>query len=75
MFVVKLSCALQSRYSTILLSQVLGKRNANQLGRTLTHEHLSMNYEMFYIRPPDHLKRFLDGKIELQNVGVLKQYP
>lgn len=54
---------------------VLGKRNANQLGRTLTHEHLSMNYEMFYIRPPDHLKRFLDGKIELQNVGVLKQYP
>ncbi|XP_033175888.1 phosphotriesterase-related protein isoform X1 [Bombus impatiens] len=54
---------------------VLGKKDANQLGRTLTHEHLSLNFATFYVQPPGHLKRFLDGKIELRNFGMLKQYP
>lgn len=54
---------------------VLGKRDVNQLGRTLTHEHLSLTFTTFYVQPPSHLKRFFNGKIELQNVGMLRQYP
>lgn len=54
---------------------VLGGKSVNELGRTLTHEHLAMSFDTFYVQPPDHLKRFLNDKIELQNVGVLRQYP
>ncbi|XP_076246740.1 phosphotriesterase-related protein [Calliopsis andreniformis] len=54
---------------------VLGVKNANELGRTLTHEHLVMAFETFYVEPRDHLKRFFNEKIELQNLGVLRQYP
>ncbi|CAL7943704.1 unnamed protein product [Xylocopa violacea] len=54
---------------------VLGEKDLNQLGKTLTHEHLSLSFTTFYCQPPSHLERFLNGKIELQNVGFLKQYP
>nr|XP_003699732.1 PREDICTED: phosphotriesterase-related protein [Megachile rotundata] len=54
---------------------VLGEKDANKLGRTLTHEHLALSFTNFYVQPPKHLKRFLDGKIELQNIGLVKQYP
>ncbi|XP_076753085.1 phosphotriesterase-related protein [Xylocopa sonorina] len=54
---------------------ILGEKDPSQLGKTLTHEHLSLSFTTFYCPPPSHLKRFLDGKIELQNVGFLKQYP
>lgn len=63
-------------HATDYVETVFGKKNANQLGRTLTHEHLSMSFIEFYVQPPSHLKQFFDDKkIELQTVGILKQYP
>ncbi|XP_046659812.1 phosphotriesterase-related protein [Homalodisca vitripennis] len=47
----------------------------SQLGRTLTHEHMNVVFDKFYIPPPEHLKDALSGDITLQNVGHIKQYP
>ncbi|XP_034183370.1 phosphotriesterase-related protein [Osmia lignaria lignaria] len=60
---------------TNCVQTVLGEKDANKLGRTLTHEHLALSFTSFYVEPPNHLKRFLNDKIELRNVGILKQYP
>ncbi|XP_078038784.1 phosphotriesterase-related protein [Augochlora pura] len=54
---------------------VLGGKNANELGRILTHEHLGLTFDAFYTPPPHQLKRFFDNKIEIENLGVLRQYP
>ena len=54
---------------------VLGGKDPNELGRTLTHEHLALAFDTFYVQPPSHLKRFLNDKIELRNLGALRQYP
>ncbi|XP_054015243.1 phosphotriesterase-related protein [Hylaeus anthracinus] len=54
---------------------VLGEKDLNRLGRVLTHEHLSLVFDTFYVPPPAHLERFLDKKIELRNVGFVRQYP
>ncbi|XP_076282792.1 phosphotriesterase-related protein [Lasioglossum baleicum] len=54
---------------------VLGEKNANELGRILTHEHLSLSFDAFYVPPPHHLKRFFGDNIEIQNLGFLRQYP
>ncbi|OAD56321.1 Phosphotriesterase-related protein, partial [Eufriesea mexicana] len=54
---------------------VLGKKKSNQLGRTLTHEHLSLSFTAFYVPPPSQLQRFFNDKIELESSGFLKQYP
>ncbi|XP_076638671.1 phosphotriesterase-related protein [Colletes latitarsis] len=54
---------------------VLGEKDSQELGRTLTHEHLTLMFDTFYVPPPKHLKPFLDKKIELRNVGILRQYP
>lgn len=54
---------------------VLGEKPASELGRILTHEHVALSFGAFYVPPPNHLKRFFDRKIELSNVGFLKQYP
>ncbi|XP_076661720.1 phosphotriesterase-related protein isoform X2 [Halictus rubicundus] len=54
---------------------VLGEKNANELGRILTHEHMSLSFDAFYVPPPHHLKRFFGDKIEIENLGLLRQYP
>ncbi|KZC05134.1 Phosphotriesterase-related protein, partial [Dufourea novaeangliae] len=54
---------------------VLGEKSADELGKVLTHEHLALSFNTFYVPPPDHLDRFLYDKIEIQNLGVLRQYP
>lgn len=56
---------------------VLGDLAPNDLGMTLTHEHLSMWFDKFYAPGPDHLKGFVTDrkKISLDNLGVLRQYP
>lgn len=54
---------------------VLGNKKLDELGRILTHEHLALDFDKFYISPPDNLQRWLNGKIELGNVGFVKQYP
>lgn len=59
----------------MLTYTVLGSRQLSDLGKTLTHEHIALDFSDFYVPPPNHLKRFLDDKIELRNVGYVKQYP
>lgn len=47
----------------------------SDLGRTLTHEHLSLDFHKFFYPSPNHLKEYVANKITLENVGVLRQYP
>lgn len=54
---------------------VLGPQKISDLGRTLTHEHLALDFGKFFVQAPDGLKKFLDKKIQLSNVGILRQYP
>ncbi|XP_073946811.1 phosphotriesterase-related protein-like [Choristoneura fumiferana] len=54
---------------------VLGDMDPSALGRTLTHEHLSMEFTHFYRKPPKHLAAKFAGSMTLQNVGYLRQYP
>lgn len=46
------------------------------MGKILTHEHLSLDFEKFYFEAPKHLMEYVtDQKITIQNLGVLRQYP
>lgn len=54
---------------------VKGPVLASKLGKTLTHEHLHMDFSKLYTSPPEHLKKFFDDKITLENIGFIKQYP
>lgn len=47
------------------------------LGRILTHEHLSLNFDKFFSDAPEHLRGYVTEKekIWLGNVGILRQYP
>lgn len=48
----------------------------DQLGRTLTHEHFSLDFDYFYNAPPAHLDAYLNtDEIRLDTVGFLRQYP
>ncbi|XP_011301738.1 phosphotriesterase-related protein [Fopius arisanus] len=53
----------------------LGPVELSKLGRTLTHEHLSLDFHQFYVPPPEPLVNYLNKKILLNNVGYIKQYP
>ncbi|KAK2588330.1 hypothetical protein KPH14_004347 [Odynerus spinipes] len=61
--------------TSINVQSVLGNKKLDELGRILTHEHLALDFATFYVPPPDHLQGFLNGKIELGNVGFVRQYP
>ncbi|XP_046396803.1 phosphotriesterase-related protein [Ischnura elegans] len=55
---------------------VLGEIAPDKIGRTLTHEHLFLDFDGFYTPPPPHLGEVIfDGPIHLQNVGFIRQYP
>lgn len=58
---------------------VLGDKNPEELGITLTHEHFSLNFDKFYCPPPENLsKYFNDGvnsKLHMKNAGFIRQYP
>jgi predicted metal-dependent phosphotriesterase family hydrolase len=63
-------------------SLVLGPVDASQLGRTLTHEHVSAsvrnNPDVFYRVPPEeiaNLPNFNPDVITLENNGLVQQYP
>lgn len=59
-----------------VLFVVLGAIDPNLLGRTLTHEHIAIDFRHFHCGPPcDELKSYFGSKITLENVGYLKQYP
>jgi len=56
---------------------VLGLREPQSLGITLTHEHFQLDYHKFYSDPPQQLESYLAEKehIKLSNVGFIRQYP
>ncbi|KAJ8715907.1 hypothetical protein PYW08_013192 [Mythimna loreyi] len=61
---------------TSKVQTVLGDVSPSVLGRTLTHEHLGMNFEHFYREPPTALaEKFTSPEIELKTIGYVRQYP
>ncbi|XP_039285575.1 LOW QUALITY PROTEIN: phosphotriesterase-related protein [Nilaparvata lugens] len=57
------------------VNTVLGKVSVHKLGRTLTHEHVTLSFDKFFSPPPRHLESYLSGGISLENVGIVRQYP
>ncbi|KAG4076458.1 hypothetical protein HA402_005901 [Bradysia odoriphaga] len=57
------------------VQSVLGPIDPSQLGRTLTHEHLSLDFDFFYSEPPKQLNELFTNEITLANVGAIRQYP
>ena len=60
---------------TYIKIAVLGDFHPRSLGRTLTHEHLCMDFEHFYRKPPKSVAPHVDSEISLTNVGFVRQYP
>lgn len=54
---------------------VLGAIDPKDLGVTLTHEHLSLDFAKVYTPGPDKLNKVIDNGITLDNVGFVRQYP
>lgn len=57
------------------IQTVLGNISPPALGITLTHEHLALNFDGFYVAPPSELASFIDDQINLRNIGFIRQYP
>lgn len=57
------------------IETVTGKIKLEELGKTLTHEHLALDFCTFYVPPPSQLTNIFENKIQLNNVGFIKQYP
>ncbi|KAG8573756.1 hypothetical protein GDO81_012534 [Engystomops pustulosus] len=57
------------------IQTVLGLIPPDQLGYTLTHEHLTMTFECCYYPPPTHEANLADGPIAMKNLYWLKQNP
>ncbi|KAJ8377993.1 hypothetical protein AAFF_G00249300 [Aldrovandia affinis] len=54
---------------------VLGAVDPGQLGRTMTHEHLTMSFECCYFPPAPGDKAVAEAPIEMRNLFWLKQNP
>ncbi|XP_075684855.1 N-acetyltaurine hydrolase [Rhinoderma darwinii] len=54
---------------------VLGLIHPDQLGYTLTHEHLTMTFECCFCPPPVHQVNLAEGPIAMKNLFWLKQNP
>lgn len=54
---------------------VLGLVDPGQLGRTMTHEHLTMTFECCYFPPAPEDKAVSEAPIEMKNLFWLKQNP
>lgn len=54
---------------------VLGRVSPDDLGRTLTHEHLSMEFTHFYREPPKGLDNKFKSGFSLNTLGYIRQYP
>ncbi|XP_021189345.3 phosphotriesterase-related protein [Helicoverpa armigera] len=62
---------------TSKVQTVLGDVSPSVLGRTLTHEHLAMNFEHFYKTPPSALAPKFDShpNFHIETLGFVRQYP
>ncbi|XP_046884260.1 phosphotriesterase-related protein [Hypomesus transpacificus] len=54
---------------------VLGPVDPDQLGRTMTHEHLTMTFECCYFPPPPGDEAVAQAPLEMKNMFWLKQNP
>lgn len=54
---------------------VLGTITPNLLGRTLTHEHVALDFEHFYRPPPPDFESELKAKISMSTLGYVRLYP
>ncbi|XP_030055487.1 N-acetyltaurine hydrolase isoform X2 [Microcaecilia unicolor] len=54
---------------------VLGPRQPSELGRTLTHEHLTMTFNCCYCPPPAGQEALSEEPISMKNLFWLKQNP
>ncbi|KAI1902243.1 hypothetical protein AGOR_G00042700 [Albula goreensis] len=66
----KVMSALSGKVQT-----VLGLVDPGQLGRTMTHEHLTMTFECCYFPPSPADKAVSEAPIEMKNLFWLKQNP
>lgn len=57
------------------IQTVLGSVKSEALGRTLTHEHLFLDFHVFYSPPPSNIEQYFNDRITLENVGFIRQYP
>jgi len=55
---------------------VLGPIDPNELGQTLTHEHIRMDYRCCYFKPPldEHIQK-TKSSMAIENLGFIRQYP
>ena len=62
-------------FNPVVFVKVLGEIDPSELGRTLTHEHLSMQFEVSYVPPPETFKGFGSLPWKLENIGWIRQFP
>lgn len=53
---------------------VLGLVDPDQLGRTMTHEHLTMTFECSYVPPPSGDEAIAENPFQMQHMHWLRQY-
>uniref|UniRef100_A0A1A7XR07 N-acetyltaurine hydrolase n=2 Tax=Iconisemion striatum TaxID=60296 RepID=A0A1A7XR07_9TELE len=54
---------------------VLGLVDPDQLGRTMTHEHLTMSFECSYVSPPPGDEAVAENPFQVQHMHWLRQNP
>ncbi|XP_059057996.1 phosphotriesterase-related protein [Achroia grisella] len=60
---------------SLMSFSVRGDVKPESLGFTLPHEHLGMEFNHFYRKPPQSIAEYLNRDIDIRNVGYLRQYP
>lgn len=58
-----------------ILYTVLGSISLSKLGKTLTHEHLALDFRNFYVSPPKHIDKHFPKSLHLADIGYIRQYP
>lgn len=55
----------------------MGPIEGSKLGKTLTHEHIRMDYRCCFFKPPmeSHQEKIDQHYIQLKNLGFVRQYP
>ncbi|XP_077415409.1 N-acetyltaurine hydrolase [Vanacampus margaritifer] len=54
---------------------VLGQLDPDQLGRTMTHEHLTMTFECCYVAPPPENRLPAENPLQMRHAHWLRQNP
>ncbi|XP_071960109.1 N-acetyltaurine hydrolase-like [Antedon mediterranea] len=57
------------------IQTVLGPIKPSMIGRTLTHEHLYMDYSTYIQKPRDEDKQMINAAINMENLNYIRNYP